>query len=113
MLSMIVIIIFLLFQVVIAMNVIPVYITDQNVKKIMQELPNDPNSRGLSPRELKIQIAKKLRMNSVNGIKTDNIAIKAGRGVNIVSIDYEPRGKLIGNLDFIVSFSHEAEVASR
>ena len=33
MISMVIVVVFLLFQVVIAMNVIPVYLTDSNLKK--------------------------------------------------------------------------------
>lgn len=113
MISMIIIVVFLLFQVVIAMNVIPVYITDSSVKDIMKELPADPKAAGLPPRELKILVAKRLRVNSIYDVDTKNITVKKGRGVNIVTIEYEPRGTLIGNLDFIVSFKHEAKVASR
>lgn len=110
--SWIVVIVFLLFQGVIALNVIPVYITDSSVTKIMQALPNDPKARGLTPRELKILVAKRLNINSIYDVTHENISIKKGRGVNIVRIDYEPRGTLIGNLDYIVTFEHEAEVPS-
>jgi hypothetical protein len=111
--SWVVVIVFLLFQGVIAMNVIPVYITDSSVAEIMKSLPGDPKSQGLSPRELKTVLAKRLSINSIYDVTAENITIKKGRGVNIVTIEYEPRGKLIGNLDYIVSFSHEAKVASR
>lgn len=111
--SWIIVIVFLLFQGVIAMNVIPAYITDSNVAKIMQELPNDPKSQGLTPRELKLVLSKKLNINSIYDVTADDITIKRGRGYNIVTIAYEPRGKLIGNLEYIISFSHEAKVASR
>ena len=42
MISMIVVIVFLLFQAVIAMNVIPVYMTDSSVKDVMNKLEQDP-----------------------------------------------------------------------
>ena len=113
MISWIVVIVFLLFQGVIAMNVLPVYITDSSVKNIMDALPNDPKARGLLPRDLKTVVAKRLSMNSVYDVTAKDITVKKGRGVNIVTIEYEPRGKLIGNLDYIVSFKHEAKVTSR
>ncbi len=108
--SWIVVIVFVLFQGVIAMNVIPVYMTDSTVATIMKDLPNDPAAKRASIKELKNVVAKKIRMNSVYTIKPDDIKIKKGRGENIVLIEYEPRGKLIGSLDYIVSFKHEARV---
>ncbi len=113
MISMIVVIVFLLFQAIIAMNVIPVYMTDSSVKDVMERLEQDPKSTGLSAKELKESLMKRLRLNSVYDIKPEYIKVKKGRGVNIVTIEYEPRGKLIGTLDFIVTFKHEASIPIR
>ena len=113
MISMVVVIVFLLFQAVIAMNVLPVYMTDSSVKDVMQKLEQDPKSTGLSAKELKVSLMKRLRLNSVYDIKPEYIKVKKGRGVNLVTIEYEPRGKLIGTLDFIVSFKHEASIPIR
>ncbi len=113
MISWIVVIVFLLFQGVIAMNVLPVYITDSSVKKIISDLPNDAKAREASPSGLKTLITKRLSMNSVYSIKPDHIKVKKGRGENIVTIEYEPRGKLVGNLEYIVSFKHEARIKTR
>ncbi len=113
MISWIVVIVFLLFQAVIAMNVLPVYITDSSVKSVMEILLTDPKAQGLSPRDLKVLVARRLSMNSIYDVTSKDVSIKKGRGVNIITIEYEPRGKLIGNLDYIVSFKHEAQVSSR
>lgn len=113
MISWIVVIVFLLFQGVIAMNVLPVYMTDSSVKTIMKELPNDVSARGSTVSELRILVIKRLSMNSIYSIKSDRVQVKKGRGENIVTIEYEPRGKLIGNLEYIVSFKHEARVPAR
>ena len=113
MISWIVVIVFLLFQAVIAMNVIPVYITDSNVKKIMSDLPNDAKARAATSKGLKLLITKRLSMNNVYTIKPEHIKVKKSRDENIVTIEYEPRGKLVGNLEYIVSFKHEARIKSR
>ena len=113
MISWMVVIVFLLFQAVIAMNIIPVYLTDSSVKSIMENLPNDNIAQGTSASELKVLVAKRLSLNSVYTIKATHIKVKKGRDENIVTIEYEPRGKLIGNLEYIVSFKHEAKVPTR
>lgn len=108
--SWVVVIVFLLFQGVIAMNVLPVYMTDKSVKNIMENLPNDPNARKTPMTGLRALVAKRLSMNSIYTIKPEFIKVKKGRGENIVTIEYEPRGKLIGNLEYIVHFKHEARI---
>jgi len=110
--SWIIILVFLLFQGVIAMNVLPVYLTDSSVKKIMSALPHDAKARGLTPYQLKNMVAKRININSIYTVTAEHITIQSGRGSHIVIIEYEPRGKLIGNLDYIVSFRHEAKVSA-
>ncbi len=111
--SWIIVLVFLLFQGVIAMKVIPVYLTDASVKTIMEKLPDDPEAHGLSAKKLKIMVAKRLNINSVYSVPVSSIIVKKSRGVNVVTIDYEPRGTLFGNLEYIVSFHHEARVPTR
>ncbi len=109
-LSTIIILVFILFQGVIALNVIPVYMTDSSVKSIMKNLPTDMKAKQANPLELKRIVEQRLSVNSVYNVKPEHIKVKKGRSELIVLIEYEPRGKLIGNLEFIVSFKHEARV---
>lgn len=111
--SWLIVIVFLLFQGVIAMNVIPVYMTDSSVKSIVEALPQDSSAREATTNELKALIAKRLSLNSVYTVKPEHIKIQKGRGERIVTIEYEPRGKLIGNLEYIVHFKHEARIPNR
>ena len=74
--SWLVIIIFLLFQGVIAMKVIPVYMTDASVKSIMEKLPTDPTALETPTSELKNLIMKRLSMNNIYSIKPEDIKIK-------------------------------------
>ncbi len=113
MISWLVVGVFVMFQVVIAMNVIPVYLTDSSVKSIMDNLPNDHIAQGTPVNALKGLVAKRLSMNSVYTIKAEHIKVKKGSNENIVTIEYEPRGKLFGNLEYIVSFKHEAKIPTR
>ncbi len=111
--SWVVVIVFLLFQGVIAMNVIPVYMTDASVKSIMEKLPDDPKAKNTPTSKLKELVAKRLSMNSIYTIKGEYIKVKKIHGENVVTIEYEPRGKLIGSLEYIVSFKHEARIKLR
>jgi len=113
MISMIVILVFLLSQIVIAMNVVPVFLTDSSVASIMEDLPNDSKAIGASPKEIKRLIINRLNINSVYTIKEEYIKVKKGRNEVIATIDYEPRGTLIGDLDYIVTFHHEARIPGR
>jgi hypothetical protein len=108
--SWIVIIAFLGFQGVLALNIIPVYINDASVKSMMSKLETDPTVRGMDARQLSDIVIKRLKINNIYSIKKDNIIIKKTKNFYQININYEPRGTLVGNLDYIVTFSHEADV---
>lgn len=114
MLSWIIIIMFLLFQAVMAMNVLPAYMTDSTVKTIIEKLPDDQAVKNKTAKEVRSIILKRLRINSVYGLDgKDVVKVKKGRDGVIVKVKYEPRGTLIGNLEYIIKFEHEATISSR
>ena len=111
--SWLVIIAVVLFNAIIALNVVPVYLNDHSVKTLMQSLESDSAVRGATPKQIKEIITKRLRINNIYSINKDHIAIKKTKSGYLVTIEYEPRGRLVGNLDYIVSFKHEATLPVR
>jgi hypothetical protein len=102
-----------IFNAIIVMNVVPVYLNDHSVKSLMQSLESDSDVRGATPKKIKEIITKRLRINNIYSIKKDHITIKKSKNDYVITIEYEPRGKLVGSLDYIVSFKHEARVPIR
>ncbi len=102
-----------LFNAIIAMNVVPVYLNDHSVKEMMRSLESDSTVRGATPKKIKEIITKRLRINNIYSIKKENISIKKSKNDYLVTIEYEPRGRLVGSLDYIVSFKHEARIPVR
>ena len=99
-----------LFNAIIALNVVPVYVNDHSVKTMMKNLENDSTARGQTPKKLKEIITKRLRVNNVYSVTTEHITIKKVKNYYLITIEYQPRGKLIGSLVYIVDFKHEARV---
>jgi len=102
-----------LFNAIIAMNVVPVFLNDHSVKSMMEGLETDTSLRGATPKKIKETITKRLRVNNVYSVSKDNINIKLEKTHYLITIEYEPRGKLVGSLDYIVSFKHQARVLAR
>lgn len=103
-----------LFNAIIAMNVVPVYLNDHSVKTLMESLESDSSVRGATPKKIKQVITKKLRVNNVYSVTKEHITIKKTKKNNyLVTIEYEPRGKLVGSLDYIATFKHEARIPAR
>ncbi len=102
-----------LFNAIIAMNVVPVYLNDHSVKSLMQSLESDSAVKGATPKKIKDIITKRLRINNIYSINKNHISIKKFKTDYVITIEYEPRGRLVGSLDYIVSFKHEARVPIR
>jgi len=102
-----------LFNAIIAMNVVPVYLNDHSVKSMMKGLETDTSLRGATPKKIKESVAKRLRINNVYSVTKNDIVIKKSKNDYVITIEYEPRGKLVGSLDYIVSFKHQARVLAR
>ena len=101
------------FNGLVAINVAPTYFTDANVTSLWEKLETDSSLVGLSPKKLRKAVAKRLRVNNVYDIKHQDIEITKVKGFYVVSIEYEPRGTIIGSLDYIMTFSHEARVRTK
>jgi hypothetical protein len=112
MISWIIVIAFLLFQGIMAMRVIPVYVNDASVSSIMKKLPSDTTLSHASVRTIRETIEKRLKINNIYDIDRSDIVIKPAKGGYDVTLDYEARGNLIGNMDYVISFNHEATITS-
>jgi hypothetical protein len=102
-----------LFNAIIAMNVVPVYLNDHSVKSMMKGLETDTSLRGATPKKIKESVAKRLRINNVYSVTKNDIVIKKSKNDYVITIEYEPRGRLVGSLDYIVTFKHEARITAR
>ena len=113
MISWLAILALVLFNGIIALNLVPVFLNDHSVKTLMLELGADPTLRGATPKKLKDVITKRLRVNNVYSVTKEDIELKKSKFDYVITIEYEPRGKLIGPVDYIISFKHEARVPLR
>lgn len=98
------------FNGLVAINVAPVYFTDSNVASLWRNLESDSTLVGKGIREIRESVGKRLKVNNVYDIKKDDIDIKKEKGFYVVTIKYEPRGKIIGSLDYIITFEHVARI---
>ena len=113
MVSWMVLLVFIGFQLMIVAKIVPVFAEDQTIDTIWQSLDNDADLVGLSPKKIKKAITRKMRLNNIYDFDMSTIKVKKSKGYHIITVEYEPRGTIVGPLDFIVSFKHEARVKVR
>ena len=108
--SWVVVLAFLGFQGMVLIKVVPPFMEDRTIGSFWKKLDADPSLVGASPKKIRQVILKKLKINNVYSISKNDIEISKSSDNYIVSLDYEPRGTIVGKLEYIISFSHEAEI---
>ena len=98
------------FTVLVSINVAPYYFTDSIISSLWKSLETVQSLIGLPSKKLRKVVRKRLKVNNVYDIKKEDIVIKKVKGFYIVTLEYEPRGKIVGSLDYIMTFKHEARV---
>jgi len=101
------------FNGLVAINVAPVYFTDSSIKTMWEKLETDSALRGLKPKRLRKLILKRLKINNVYGVDSKAITVSKIKSGYLVGYVYEERGKIVGSLDYIVTFKHEAKVPAK
>ncbi len=97
----------------VGIKLLPVYMENYSVKSIIKAVEQEPNIAKKSAAAVRALINKRLLINGIRDIKKEHISIKKFAGVLSVKIEYEVRKPLFGNMDAVMSFKDEFELASR
>ena len=92
------------------LRLIPVYIEGYAVYDSLEGMKADSKVATYSSRTIRSKLLKRLNINSVYSVTDDDIYVTKKSGKTIIEVDYEVRKKVVGNLDFIVSFRKEITV---
>ncbi|MEH6490830.1 DUF4845 domain-containing protein [Halopseudomonas sp.] len=96
----------LIFAMVIAMKLVPIYMDHYALRDIVTSINEDPTIKIRSLRDLNSHIEKGLRVNSIRDINPKE-AIKvtaSGNNAYTVVIKYEQRAPLLNTVDLLVHF---------
>lgn len=111
--SWVVVIAFIGFHFMLAIRIVPIFAEDHTISTFWKTLENDTALVGASPAMIRSSVMKKFRMNNIKALQSEDIKIKKAGDHYLVTAEYEPRGKIIGPLDFIATFKHEAKIRAR
>lgn len=94
-----------LFFVMIGIKMVPTYMENYSVKQVLADLEEDRRVREMSRGELKKIILKRFKINGVYNFKREDLEIAATKDGTKVSMNYEVRKKVIGNVSILMEFS--------
>lgn len=94
------------FILLIIIKLAPIYLEQFQISAALHGLIKDARVEGASDRDVKTLILKKLQVDNVSIIKSNDIDIKKiSSGKRSVSINYEARVNVMGNVDAVVVFN--------
>lgn len=93
----------------VAMKLVPAYIEFFSVKKILVTMSQEADFRGKSNADIRSAFSRKTSADYVSVVKADDLMIDRSSGTPVVSVDYEFRTKLIGNVSLVVDFSASSD----
>ena len=87
-----------------AMKLFPSYLDGFKVSSTLSGLTTDSRVEGATDRQVRELILKKLQVDDVESVESAHIKIESSGKKRLVSIEYEARVHLVGNLDAVVVF---------
>jgi hypothetical protein len=97
---------------VMGLRIIPVYLNSYTVDKILEEVATESRTKIMSKNQIWSSIKKRLDINNISNIRKENFKFKREREKTVITLKYEVRTKLVGNLDGIASFEKTYNVSS-
>ncbi len=98
------------FFVLLGLKLYPIYYDSFKVGAALDSLKTDSASTSKSSTEMVDRLMKRLSVDNVDHVEKSDVTVeKSAKGMRI-SVDYEARKNIIGNIDLVVSFSKAVEV---
>ncbi len=97
------------FAAIVAIRIVPVYMDYYAVVSSAKSVHTQGALQGGTEQELRRALDKQLSINDVNDIGDDIVTIKRSRNGIEMTVDYEVREHLIGNIDLVMKFHRRIE----
>jgi len=88
----------------------PVYLENYTVKTVLQNVGKEPFLASQPAAKIRSQVSNRLYVNEVRRLGTKDIKLKREGQVVTISIDYEVRKHILGNVEALVSFAESVEL---
>lgn len=91
----------------------PAYMDDKTISEAVESIRDTEGLSSMGPAQIRTLINKRLIVNNVRSLKSDDITVdKHGKEV-LITVDYEVRNNLFSNVDTVIRFRHEYEMTGQ
>ena len=94
------------------MKLVPAYVEYFSVKKILNAMGQDGETKSMSNADIRNSFAKRAEVGYVTVVKPEDLDIDRSGGKVVISTEYEYRTPLVGNISLIVDFKASSNTAS-
>ncbi|WP_297529483.1 DUF4845 domain-containing protein [Thiohalobacter sp.] len=101
------------FFAILVLRLVPNYLEYFKVESTLESLKNEPGITQKSPGEIRTLISRRFDINDVEHVKAKEVKITRDRGRTIVSVKYEVRVPVLGNVDAVTKFDKSVEIVHR
>ncbi len=98
---------------VLGMRLIPLYLESYTVGKILEDVALEFRGKRANKNQIWSSISKRLDVNSIGDIKKEHFIYKKDKGKTLISLKYEARTELVGNLDGVASFEYAQTIEAQ
>lgn len=95
---------------IVGIRLFPMYMDSFNVSTSMESLITDPQARGKSAIQIRTLLMKRLDINMVKDVDTQNVTISRNRYGITLEVEYEARRPLFGNLYLVLAYNKSVEI---
>ena len=95
-----------------AMKLVPAYLEFFSVKKILNAMGQDSETKSMSNNQIRSSFAKRASVGYVTVVKPEDLAVDRSGGNIVISTEYEYRTKLVANISLVVDFKATSNTAS-
>jgi exopolysaccharide biosynthesis protein len=99
----------LVFIAMLAMKLVPAYIEYFSVKKILSTMGQESDLKSQSNADIRTSFSKRANVGYVTAVKPEDLTVDRSSGTPVISVDYEFRTKLVGNVSLVVDFSASSD----
>ena len=88
----------------IGLKVGPLYIQDNLITGILQELIDNGEADNMTISDIRDRVSNGLRINNVTGFDLNDIRMRRQAGRTTITVNYERRVEMFANLDIVAKF---------
>ena len=91
----------------------PAYMDDYTIQEALEGLNDTKGLSEMGPADVRLHINKRLSVNNVRNLSSENITVDKDGDRVLIVVDYEVRSPVMSNIDAVMHFKHAYDMSSQ